>query len=108
MGREFIIWMDFTEWEIRAVGLDDYSSLKYIETGLNFAHCNASGDEILYIHDINLIDLEKAEKEPRFLGEYVFYINEANFLKNTPQDKNRKFQGSFYDALKYINENFKG
>jgi len=102
--RDFIIWIDsVNEWEIREVGLKDYTTLKPLNIDA-FANIRVSNNKIAYLHDLDIKvkDIDTVSKEPLFNEECNFYINNPNFLKEYPQKNAKKFQGTFIDALNYI------
>ena len=66
-------------------------------------------NKLAYIHDAFKIrdeDLEEAKKIDKFNEICEFYVNDSDFLKNTPQREKADFVGTFIDALKYIQKCF--
>ena len=104
--RNFIIWLDSTnEWEIREVGLKDYTILKPLNIDA-FANIRVSNNKIVYIHDLDIKvkDINTVSKEALFNEECNFYINNPNFLKEYPQKNAKKFKGTFISALNFIKD----
>jgi len=103
--RDFIIWWDDVEWEIREVGLENYRSLKgeFIEL---FANCIVKDKKLVYIHDISLRDddIKIVSNLDIFNEECKFFINSKNFLEPFAEDKNNFFIGNFIDSLKYLKD----
>ena len=101
--RDFIIWWDDVEWEIREVGLDNYLNLKGEYIGL-FANCIAKDKKLVYIHNISLIDddIRVASNLDIFKEECRFFINGKSFLEPFAEDENNFFIGNFIDALEYL------
>ena len=109
MVRDFIIWYDDIEWEIRESGLEDYSKFKQHKSDL-FAHLLIKDSKIVYMHDISLSDedIKSASLLDICNEECRFFVNSSSFLKNTIQKEAESFKGSFIDALKYVKEVFNG
>ncbi len=109
MVRDFLIWMDDVEWEIREVGLEDYTKLKW--PGIDaFANIRVKEGKLAYVHDISLRDedIKRVKKEKLFSEICNFTHNDTKFLKNIAQKDGKKFQGTFIEALEYIKEVFYG
>ena len=108
MVRDFLIWMDDVEWEIREVGLDDYTKLKW--AGIEaFGNIRVKNGKLAYVQDIAIRDeyMEIVKKEKLFSEVCNFTHNDKSFVKNIAQKDGKKFQGTFIDALNYIKKEFK-
>ena len=103
MVRDFLIWMDDVEWEIREIGLENYKELKGLDIDA-FANIRVKNGKLSYIQDISIRDedIEKAKKEELFNEICNFTHNDKDFLKNVASKDGKSFKGTFIDALNYI------
>lgn len=100
--RKFILktWED-VDWEISLVGVEEGNE-KNIDIDA-FAITKQNKDGITYLFDIAVQDkdLELASKNKMFLEECLFTHTSYDGSKNIKQ-----FEGSFIDALQYIQKEF--
>ncbi|MCR4941274.1 MAG: hypothetical protein K5978_00590 [Campylobacter sp.] len=107
--RKFNINIDYHkniafDWEIRLKGLNNYNDMKQFDHNF-FAVLKATTDKkIAYVFDIFIPkdkDINEAKTHKEF-SEICEFIHTVDGKEQT------NFQGSFCDALKYIQKHFKG
>jgi len=107
MVRDFLIWSDGYEWEIREVGCEDYSI--YDDTkeyyGFYFSKVNDKG-QLVFINADCFNDDMFENLDELFEEECNFTLNDKEFMKNIAQSDKDSFKGTFIEALKIAKERY--
>lgn len=94
--RNFLIWFDDYEWEIRELGCENYQLLKDSDKYYGFYTTKINKDgKLVYINAETLTNR-------MFKNLDELFNEECNFIH---KDK-KSFKGTFFDALNYIKEDF--
>ncbi len=106
MVRDYIIYADGNDFEIRLVGCDDYRKYKSSDIPA-FGILKVDDKGLVYIYDICVeIYFEEAKKHDAFYQKANFYIQPLGDLGCYPNQKAKHFEGSFIDALELIKDNW--
>lgn len=97
MARDFLIWFDDDEWEIRELGCEDYQAFKDSKKYYGFYSTKINKDgKLVYFNGECLTSRMFEDLD-------MLFEEECNFVH---EDK-KSFVGSFIDALEYIKKEFK-
>ncbi len=106
MVRDYIIYADEADFEIRLVGCDSYKKYKGSDIPA-FGILKADDKGLVYIYDICVeIYLKEAKKHEAFYQKANFYIQPLGDLSCYPNPKAKQFKGTFIDALELIRDNW--